>query len=88
MSDNHIEPDMGVEIFVLEPSSSDGDGSRPDDAASTEPARSIVHESPTQLAHSYRTAAEVVVSRLLQPKLACPGRRGLKARSALQGTGC
>jgi len=24
MSDNHIEPDMGVEIFVLEPSSSDG----------------------------------------------------------------
>ena len=47
MSDNHIEPDMGVEIFILEPSSSDGDGdgARPDDAASTEPARSVVHES-------------------------------------------
>jgi uncharacterized protein YbcI len=45
MSDNHIEPDMGVEIFVLEPSSSNGDGSRPDDAASTEPTRSVVHES-------------------------------------------
>ena len=45
MSDNHIEPDMGVEIFVLEPSSSDGLGSRPDDAASTEPTRSVVHES-------------------------------------------
>ena len=45
MSDNHIDPDMGVEVFVLEPSSSDGDGSRPDDAASTEPTRSIVHES-------------------------------------------
>jgi len=45
MSDNHIEPDMGVEIFVLEPSSSDGLGSRPDDAASTEPTRSVVHEA-------------------------------------------
>ena len=45
MSDNHIEPDVGVEIFILEPSSSDGDGSRPDEAASTEPARSVVHES-------------------------------------------
>src|SRR5215208_3768266 len=45
MSDNHIEPDMGVEILVLEPSSSDGVGSRPDDAASTEPTRSVVHEA-------------------------------------------
>jgi uncharacterized protein YbcI len=45
MSDNHIDPDMGVEIFILEPSSGDGDGSRPDDAASTEPTRSVVHES-------------------------------------------
>jgi uncharacterized protein YbcI len=45
MSDNHIEPDMGVEIFVLEPSGGDGDGSGPDDAASAEPARSVVHES-------------------------------------------
>jgi uncharacterized protein YbcI len=45
MSDNHIEPDMGVEIFILEASSSDGDGARPDDAASTEPARRVVHES-------------------------------------------
>ena len=45
MSDNHIEPDMGVEIFVLEPSSGDGDGSRPDDAATTEPTRGVVHES-------------------------------------------
>jgi uncharacterized protein YbcI len=44
MSDNHIEPDVGVEIFVLEPSSSNGDGSRPDAAASTAPTRSIVHE--------------------------------------------
>jgi uncharacterized protein YbcI len=26
MSDSHIEPDMGVEIFVLEPSASDGHG--------------------------------------------------------------
>jgi len=26
MSDNHIEPDMAVEIFVLEPVTSDGDG--------------------------------------------------------------
>ena len=45
MSDNHIEPDMGVEIFILEPSGSDGDGSRPDEVAGTEPARSVVHES-------------------------------------------
>ena len=45
MSDNHIEPDMGVEIFVLEPSSSDGDEPRRDDAGSTEPTRSVVHES-------------------------------------------
>jgi hypothetical protein len=30
MSDNHIDPDMGVEVFVLESSGSDGDGSRPD----------------------------------------------------------
>ena len=45
MSDNHIEPDMGVEIFVLEPSSRDGGGLRPDDGASTEPARSVVQES-------------------------------------------
>jgi uncharacterized protein YbcI len=45
MSDNHIEPDMAVEIFVLESSSSDGNGSGPDDAASAEPARSVVHES-------------------------------------------
>ena len=45
MSDNHIEPDMAVEIFVLDPSSSDGDGALPDDAASTEPTRSVVHES-------------------------------------------
>jgi len=27
MSDNHIEPDMGVEIFVLEPLSGNHDGS-------------------------------------------------------------
>jgi len=26
MSDNHIEPDMGVEIFVLEPSGNGGEG--------------------------------------------------------------
>jgi uncharacterized protein YbcI len=26
MSTNHIEPDMAVEIFVLEPASGDGDG--------------------------------------------------------------
>ena len=45
MSDNHIDPDMGVEVFVLEPSNSDGDGSRPDDAAGREPSRGIVHES-------------------------------------------
>jgi uncharacterized protein YbcI len=44
MSDNHIDPDMGVEIFVLEPSSRNGDGA-PDDAASAEPARSVVHKS-------------------------------------------
>jgi uncharacterized protein YbcI len=25
MSDNHIEPDMAVEIFVLEPASSNGE---------------------------------------------------------------
>jgi uncharacterized protein YbcI len=45
MSDSHIEPDMGVEIFILEPSSSNGDGTRPDDAAGTEPARGVVRES-------------------------------------------
>jgi uncharacterized protein YbcI len=45
MSDNHIEPDMGVEIFILEPSSSDGDGSRPNDAGGAQPTRSVVHES-------------------------------------------
>ena len=45
MSESHIEPDMGVEIFVLEPSSSDGDASRPADAASSAPSRSVVHES-------------------------------------------
>jgi uncharacterized protein YbcI len=28
MSANHIEPDMAVEVFILEPASSDGDGSR------------------------------------------------------------
>src|SRR3954468_25066815 len=44
MSDNHIEPDMGVEIFVLEPAGGNGDGSRPDDAAGTEPTRSVVRE--------------------------------------------
>ena len=26
MSDNHIDPDMGAEVFVLEPSSGDGAG--------------------------------------------------------------
>ena len=26
MSDNHIEPDIGVEIFVLQPSNGDGNG--------------------------------------------------------------
>jgi uncharacterized protein YbcI len=26
MSDNHIDPDVGVEIFILEPSSNGGDG--------------------------------------------------------------
>jgi len=45
MSDNHIDPDMAVEIFVLDPSNSDGDGSGPDDPANMEPARSVVHES-------------------------------------------
>ena len=45
MSDNHIEPDMAVEIFILEPSSSDGDRSRPNDAGGAQPARSVVHES-------------------------------------------
>lgn len=27
MSDSHIEPDMGVEIFILEPLAANGDGS-------------------------------------------------------------
>jgi uncharacterized protein YbcI len=45
MSDNHIEPDMGVEIFVLEPSSTNGAESGPDETAGTEPTRSVVHES-------------------------------------------
>jgi uncharacterized protein YbcI len=33
MSDNHIEPDMGAEIFILEPSNDNGDGSPPDESA-------------------------------------------------------
>jgi|SRR5215208_3355222 len=43
MSDNHIEPDIGVEIFVLEPSGNDGEGAyglRPHDAAAASPSQS------------------------------------------------
>jgi uncharacterized protein YbcI len=32
MSDNHIDPDMAVEIFVLQPLNGDGNGARPPEA--------------------------------------------------------